>query len=261
MSCGCGPAPTDISVCAQQKSEVRPAEFSEFWAFQHRQIYAVAFQKCVYTLQSCIYIYIKCRHDMFYLSTAVAVIYTAQSNQPEPMVQALMMHSVYATVRAVAVSCAVQNLWSLGCNDKLMLVLPIDIGSIIGATVFFIFAIILIAWLMVRIRRQRAAALAQPQYYPDPNMGGAPPQQYYGSGQPQGAAPYPAPSAYGPGGPTQQQQAYQTGSPSPAPTNFANDAQREQWEREQYEKYGEAGLVQGQPVTNVGNGVQMTPYK
>lgn len=61
----------------------------------------------------------------------------------------------------------------------------------------------------VRIRRQRAAALAQPQYYPDPNQGtygggqtGPPPMQYTGTG----AAQYPAPSAWGPGGPTQQHQ-------------------------------------------------------
>lgn len=133
-------------------------------------------------------------------------------------------------------------------------------GSIIGAAVFFIIALLLVVCLMVRIRRQRAAALAQPQYYPDPNQGtygggqtGPPPMQYTGTG----AAQYPAPSAWGPGGPTQQ---HQGAGSSAVPTNFANDAQRNQWEREQYEKYGEAGLVQGQPVNDVGNGVQLAQY-
>lgn len=142
-------------------------------------------------------------------------------------------------------------------------------GCIIGAIVFFGFAIALVVCLMCRIRRQRRAAQSQTYHPSGPTQqpqaqqyvgsGGA--QQYVGSG---GAPQYPAPSAYGPGGPTAvaqptaygsypEQQAYNNNAP---PTNFADSSSREQWEREQYERYGEAGLVEGRPVND--SGVQMT---
>lgn len=132
------------------------------------------------------------------------------------------------------------------------------VGSIVGAVVFFLIALALVICLVVRVKRQRLAAQAQP-YYPSGPTVPVGNQQYVGSG-----AQYPAPSAYGPGGPTTAaqptpygsypaQQAYNSNAP---PTNFANPGAREQWEREQYAKYGEAGLVTGQPVDN--SGVQMT---
>lgn len=135
-------------------------------------------------------------------------------------------------------------------------------GSIIAAVVFFGIAIALVLLLVCRIRKQRTAAQAQPYRPGGPNQQ---PQQFVSSG---GAQQYPAPSAYGPGGPVAQQlypqqqpsypqqQTYNGGSASAPPTNFADPEARSRWEREQYEKYGEAGVVEGQPVES--SGIQMT---
>lgn len=137
-------------------------------------------------------------------------------------------------------------------------------GSIIGAVVFALIALGLLICLLVRLKRQRAANAAYYQQNQQGYTGNAAPPTYPGyAGNQQYPPQYPAqqlqPGAYNNQG--------QGGPPPPPPPNMT-DAQRQEWEAEQYAKYGEAGLVQGYPVNDGGagpsGGVQMTqipPHK